>query len=256
MADTREVVIELKSVTKALDNRKVLSDLSFSVFRGETFILAGPSGVGKSVTLKHIVRLMDPDAGTVLVGGNDVGALDRAGLSRMRERFGVLFKSSGLLASMNVYDNVALPLRERSALTEDEIRERIEEKLAVVGLHDVGDRMPSDLSGGMRKRVGLARAIAMDPELVLYDEPTTGIDPITADAIDNLILDTRRQFGVTSVIVTHDVASALKVGTLISLLVEGRIIFSGNPEELKNTDNPYVRQFLEGSAEGPHKVYF
>ena len=251
-----DAIIQLENLYKSFGDERVLTGLDLSVPRGETLVIMGRSGAGKSVILKHMVGLMSPDRGEVYFDGHRLEALKRGELERMRKRMGMLFQGAALFDSMTVAQNVSLALRKHTRMSEEEIHTVVTAKLAAVGLSGVGEKMPAELSGGMRKRVGLARAIAMDPELVLYDEPTTGIDPITADAIDNLILDTRRQFGVTSVIVTHDVASALKVGTLISLLVEGRIIFSGNPEELKNTDNPYVRQFLEGSAEGPHKVYF
>lgn len=251
-----DAIIQLENLYKSFGDERVLTGLDLSVPRGETLVIMGRSGAGKSVILKHMVGLMSPDRGEVYFDGHRLNTLKRAELERMRKRMGMLFQGAALFDSMTVAQNVSLSLRRHTRMSEEEIRTVVTAKLVAVGLSGVEEKMPAELSGGMRKRVGLARAIAMDPELVLYDEPTTGIDPITADAINNLILDTRRQFGVTSVIVTHDVASALKVGTLISLLVEGRIIFSGNPEEVQNTDNPYVRQFLEGSAEGPHKLYF
>ena len=234
----------------------MLSDLSLSVPRGETLVIMGRSGAGKSVILKHMVGLLNPDRGAVLFDGRRLDRMRRAELQQARKRMGMLFQSSALFDSMTVAENVSLGLRKHTRLGEKEIAAKVEAKLAAVGLAGIEQKMPAELSGGMRKRVGLARAIAMDPELILYDEPTTGLDPITADAINNLIIETRDKFGVTSVVVTHDVNTVLKVGSTVSLLNEGKIIFSGTPAELKSTDNPYVRQFLEGRAEGPIKVHF
>ena len=249
-------IVQLEDVYKRFGEEKVLTGLNLSVPRGETLVIMGRSGAGKSVILKHMVGLMRPDRGRVYFDGTRLDTLKRAELQQVRKRMGMLFQGAALFDSMTVAENVSLGLRKHTRLSESEILEVVKAKLSAVGLSGVEEKTPAELSGGMRKRVGLARAIAMDPEVVLYDEPTTGIDPITADSINNLILDTRRQFGVTSVVVTHDVASALKVGTVISLLVDGRIIFSGSPDEVKSTDNPYVRQFLEGSAEGPHEINF
>jgi len=249
-------IVQLADVYKRFGEEKVLTGLNLSVPRGETLVIMGRSGAGKSVILKHMVGLMRPDRGRVYFDGTRLDTLKRAELQQVRKRMGMLFQGAALFDSMTVAENVSLGLRKHTRLSESEILEVVKAKLSAVGLSGVEEKTPAELSGGMRKRVGLARAIAMDPEVVLYDEPTTGIDPITADSINNLILDTRRQFGVTSVVVTHDVASALKVGTVISLLVDGRIIFSGSPDEVKSTDNPYVRQFLEGSAEGPHEINF
>ncbi len=248
-------IVQLANIYKSFGDEHVLAGLNLSVPRGETLVIMGRSGAGKSVILKHMVGLMTPDRGEVYFDGRRLDRLKHAELQQVRRRMGMLFQGAALFDSMTVAENVSLGLRKHTRMSEGEIREVVIAKLAAVGLSGVEEKMPAELSGGMRKRVGLARAIAMDPELVLYDEPTTGIDPITADAIKNLILDTRRQFGVTSVVVTHDVSNALKLGTLISLLVDGRIIFSGTSGELKSTDNPYVRQFLEGSAKGPFRVH-
>lgn len=248
-------IVQLANIYKRLGDEQVLAGLNLSVPRGETLVIMGRSGAGKSVILKHMIGLMAPDRGEVYFDGRRLDTLKHAELQQVRRRIGMLFQGAALFDSMTVAENVSLGLRKHTRMSEGEIREVVRAKLAAVGLSGVEEKMPAELSGGMRKRVGLARAIAMDPELVLYDEPTTGIDPITADAIKNLILDTQRQFGVTSVVVTHDVSNALKLGTLISLLVDGRIIFSGTSGEVKSTDNPYVRQFLEGSAEGPFRVH-
>lgn len=248
-------IVQLANIYKRFGDEQVLAGLNLSVPRGETLVIMGRSGAGKSVILKHMIGLMAPDRGEVYFDGRRLDTLKHAELQQVRRRIGMLFQGAALFDSMTVAENVSLGLRKHTRMSEGEIREVVRAKLAAVGLSGVEEKMPAELSGGMRKRVGLARAIAMDPELVLYDEPTTGIDPITADAIKNLILDTQRQFGVTSVVVTHDVSNALKLGTLISLLVDGRIIFSGTSGEVKSTDNPYVRQFLEGSAEGPFRVH-
>ena len=248
-------IVQLANIYKRFGDEQVLAGLNLSVPRGETLVIMGRSGAGKSVILKHMIGLMAPDRGEVYFDGRQLDTLKHAELQQVRRRIGMLFQGAALFDSMTVAENVSLGLRKHTRMSEGEIREVVRAKLAAVGLSGVEEKIPAELSGGMRKRVGLARAIAMDPELVLYDEPTTGIDPITADAIKNLILDTRRQFGVTSVVVTHDVSNALKLGTLISLLVDGRIIFSGTSGEVKSTDNPYVRQFLEGSAEGPFRVH-
>lgn len=244
-------LIELKSIYKSLGGLQVLDDLNLAIDRGETLVIMGRSGAGKSVILKHIIGLMKPDNGQVLFDGRRLDNLSRPQLNEVRKHFGMLFQASALFDSMSVGGNVSAALRRLTTMTPEQIRGVVAAKLEAVGLAGIEDKMPDALSGGMRKRVGLARAIAMDPEVVLYDEPTTGLDPITADQINDLILETRRRFGVTSIVVTHDVTSALKVGTRICLLVNGNINFSGRPEELRNTDNPYVRQFLESRAEGP-----
>ena len=246
-------LIELKSIYKNLGGLQVLDDLNLTIDRGETLVIFGRSGVGKSVILKHIIGLMKPDSGQVIFDGQRLDTLSRPRLNEVRKHFGMLFQGNALFDSMSVGGNVSAALRRHKKLTPEQIRRVVAAKLEAVGLTGIEDKMPNELSGGMRKRVGLARAIAMDPEVVLYDEPTTGLDPITADQINDLILETRRKFGVTSVVVTHDVTSALKVGTLICLLVNGKINFTGRPEDVKNTDNPYVCQFLETQAGGPSR---
>ncbi|MBN2288108.1 MAG: ABC transporter ATP-binding protein [Candidatus Glassbacteria bacterium] len=244
-------LIELKSVCKSLGGQRVLDRLDLAIDRGETLVIMGRSGAGKSVILKHIIGLMKPDSGEVLFDGQRIDTLSRHQLNETRKRFGMLFQGSALFDSMSVQENVCAALRRHKKLSPGEVRRIVAAKLEAVGLSGIEEKMPDELSGGMRKRVGLARAIAMDPEVVLYDEPTTGLDPITAHQINDLILQTRSQFGVTSVVVTHDVTNALKVGTRVCLLVNGKINFSGRPDEVRNTDNPYVRQFLEARGVGP-----
>jgi phospholipid/cholesterol/gamma-HCH transport system ATP-binding protein len=244
-------LIELKSICRSLGGQQVLDNLELTIGRGETLVIMGRSGAGKSVILKHIIGLMQPDSGEVLFDSLRIDNLSRHRLNEVRKRFGMLFQGSALFDSMTVGENVSAGLSHHTRMSPGEIRRIVAEKLEAVGLSGIENKTPVELSGGMRKRVGLARAIAMDPEVVLYDEPTTGLDPITADQINELILETRRQFGVTSIVVTHDIISALKVGTRICLLVNGKITFSGQPEEARKTDNPYVRQFLESRADGP-----
>ena len=249
-----ESIIRMHGVTKVLDRMKVLDGLDLDIHRGETIVVIGPSGCGKSVLLKHITGLMKPDSGEILFENEDITRFNRKKLFQMRMHFGMLFQSSALFDSMSVGENVGLALRKHTGMGEEEIREVVCGKLRLVGLTDVYDKYPAELSGGMKKRVGLARAVVMNPDVVLYDEPTTGLDPIMADVINELIRDLQSELKITSVIVTHDIKSAYKVGDHISMLHGGKIIFSGSPEEVRVTDNQIVRQFIEGRAEGPIKA--
>jgi phospholipid/cholesterol/gamma-HCH transport system ATP-binding protein len=194
--------------------------------------------------MKHIIGLLKPDRGQVFVEGEDVVPLDDLEMERVRRKFGMVFQGAALFDSMTVYENVAFPLREHAKLSESEMRKRVEEKLAIVGLHDVADRYPADLSGGMRKRVGLARAIVRDPKIVLYDEPTTGLDPITTDYVDDMILTAKAKLGVTSLVISHDVASAFKVADQIAFLSEGKIVAHAPPAEMRGSTHPAVKLFL------------
>ena len=241
-------IIELRGVRKSLGGQTVLAGVDLAIEHGETVVIMGRSGAGKSVILKHMVGLMKPDGGEIYFDGQRLDVMDRHRLQETRKRTGMLFQGAALFDSMSVGENVALGLRKHTRLADEEIRRIAEEKLAAVGLEGTSGKMPAELSGGMRKRVGLARAIAMDPEVVYYDEPTTGLDPITADAINDLILSTRHSLGVTGVVVTHDVASALKVGTRICLLEKGMIVFDGTPEDVLRSDHPVMQQFLAGTA--------
>ncbi len=242
-------IIELSGVCKSLGGQPVLHGLDLRVERGETVVIMGRSGAGKSVILKHMVGLMAPDSGEVAFDGHRLDSLSRAELRELRKRMGMLFQGAALFDSMSVGGNISLGLRKHTRLGNTEIEQVVERKLAVVGLSGTAAKMPAALSGGMRKRVGLARAIAMDPEVVFYDEPTTGLDPITADSINELILSTRNSLGATAIVVTHDVASALKVGTRICLLSGGRIVFEGTPEQVRVTGHPEMKQFLAGTAD-------
>ncbi|MDZ8119727.1 ABC transporter ATP-binding protein [Pontiella agarivorans] len=238
-------MIRFDQVTKKLGSRNVLDGVSFEVGEGETFVVVGLSGAGKSVTLKHMIRLMLPDSGTVSIDGEIINDLNRRSLRSVREKFGVLFQSAALLQWMSVRDNVALPLREHTKLEDAEILQRVDEKLELLGLGDAGDKFPSDISGGMQKRAGLARAIIMDPKIVLYDEPTSGLDPVTSRRIDDLIVDMRKKLGITSVVVTHDLHSALAIGSRIMMLHQGRIVENAAPADFIRSKNETVQSFLE-----------
>lgn len=247
-------MIELIDLYKSFGSNKVLRGASLTIRKGETLTIIGRSGVGKSVMLKHIVRLLEPDSGQVLIDGENILNLNRRRLMEFRRRFGMLFQGSALFDSMTVDENIGLALREHTDIPEPEICKIVTEKLRLVGLKDVENIKPAELSGGMKKRVGLARAISMDPEFILYDEPTTGLDPIMADAINDLIIRMREELNVTSICVTHDMVSAYKISDRIAMIYEGEIIFTGTPDEVRNTDNPVVQQFIQGKAEGPIKA--
>ncbi len=250
-----EAVIELKRVSKAFGDRKVLEGLDLSIRRGETYVIIGRSGMGKSTVLKQMAGLATPDAGEVRVFGRSVQALGEEDLNDLRKKMGFVFQYAALFDSLDVYGNIAFRLLRDFRMPESQARKIVAEKLKLVGLDpDTADRMPSELSGGMRKRVGLARAIAVDPELILYDEPTSGLDPITSQAINLLILDMQKKLKVTSVVVTHDMASAYQVANRIGMLYDGKIIGEGSPQDVKATTNPYLRQFITGSVDGPMSV--
>lgn len=238
-------MIRFDNVTRRLGNRTVLDEVSFTIEKGETFFIVGSSGAGKSVSLKHMVRLLTPDSGHVWVGDECVSEATGRDLERIRARFGVLFQSAALLEWMTAGENVGLPLREHTRKPDSEIDAIALEKLAMVGLEDAFDKYPSELSGGMRKRVGLARAIITNPDVLLYDEPTSGLDPVTSRTIDRLIDDLRKQLGVTSVVVTHDLHSALSIGTRIGVLNQGRMVEIAAPEQFVKSRNNFVRSFLE-----------
>ncbi len=237
--------IRFERVVKRLGGRVVLDDVSLEVQRGEVFVIVGASGSGKSVTLKHMVRLLTPDEGRVWVGNDCISEARGRRLAELRDRFGVLFQSAALLQWMTVEDNVALPLREKTRLSEPEIKTRVHAQLAALGLDDAADKYPADLSGGMQKRVGLARAMILNPEIILYDEPTSGLDPVTSRRIDELILDLRRRHGITSVVVTHDLHSALGIASRIAVIHQGRIVEVSAPAAFLRSENEIVQAFLE-----------
>ena len=238
-------MIRFDDLYKGFDGTPVLVGLSLTVQDRETVVIIGGSGTGKSVALKHVVGLLQPDAGDVIVDGRAVSALDRDGLTALRREIGFVFQFAALFDSMTVSDNVALGLRRRG-LPDDELAARVREALALVDLTGADDRYPAELSGGMRKRVGIARAIALRPRYILYDEPTTGLDPITSAVIDQLMVRTREHLGVTGIVVTHDMRSAYTVGDRIAMLYEGKIRQVGTVAQIQETDDPVVRQFIEG----------
>ena len=238
-------MIRFEDLHKSFGGTPVLDGLSLTVEDRETVVIIGYSGTGKSVALKHVVGLLQPDAGDVIVDGRAVSTLDRDALTALRREIGFVFQFAALFDSMSVFDNVALGLRRRD-LTDDDIAQRVREALALVDLTGAEERLPAELSGGMRKRVGIARAIALRPRYILYDEPTTGLDPVTSAVIDQLMVRTREHLGVTGVVVTHDMRSAYTVGDRIAMLYEGKIRQVGTVAEIQETEDPVVRQFIEG----------
>ena len=242
-------MIEFRDLHKSFGPQPVLAGLSLKIADAETLVIIGYSGTGKSVALKHIVGLLQPDAGDVIVDGQAVSTLDRDDLTTLRHGIGYVFQFAALFDSMNVADNLALGLRRRRGLSDEEIDDRVREALALVDLSGTEERLPAELSGGMRKRVGIARAIALRPRYILYDEPTTGLDPVTSAVIDRLMVRTREHLGVTGVVVTHDMRSAYTVGDRIAMLYEGRIRQVGTVAEIQETEDPVVRQFIEGRPE-------
>jgi phospholipid/cholesterol/gamma-HCH transport system ATP-binding protein len=241
-------MIEFKNVHKAFGPKQVLRGFSLQVNEGETMVIIGYSGTGKSVAIKHIVGLLEPDEGEVWVDGLRVDQLSRKDLYALRGRIGYVFQFAALFDSMTIGENVAMGLRKQGELSESEITTRVDEALSLVDLPDVKGRMPSELSGGMRKRVGIARAIALRPKYILYDEPTTGLDPVTSATIDALMVRMREQLGVTGIVITHDMRSAYTVGTRIAMLYEGQVRAVGTVAEIQHSSDPLVRQFIEGRA--------
>jgi phospholipid/cholesterol/gamma-HCH transport system ATP-binding protein len=244
-------MIEIRGLSKRFGKKVVLDGLDLTVPRGKNTVVIGGSGTGKSVLLKCVVGLLRPDEGEIRIDGEDITRMDEEDLVRVRQKFGMLFQGAALFDSLDVGDNVAFALRRLQKLPEPRIREVVEEKLSMVGLWEIQRLMPAELSGGMKKRVGLARAIASEPDILLYDEPTTGLDPIMADVINDLIVSLRERLGVTSIAITHDMASAYKIADQIAMLYKGRIIEVGTPDEIRNTPNPVVAQFVQGRAHGP-----
>jgi phospholipid/cholesterol/gamma-HCH transport system ATP-binding protein len=243
-------MIRIRGLRKKLGDKQVLDGVDLDVPTGCTLVVLGRSGTGKSVLLKHIIGLMHPDEGTIEVDGELLTGRNEHDLNEIRKRFGMLFQSAALFDSLTVGENIALPLREHTRLDAAEISRRVSERLDWVGMSGVEDMKPSSLSGGMRKRVGLARAIAMDPAYILYDEPTTGLDPIMSDVISRLIRSLQARIGVTSVVVTHDLRCAFHVGDWLAMLHEGRVAFTGTPSEAQETKDEEVRRFIEGTSEG------
>lgn len=238
-------MIRFEQVTKRFGSRSVLDEVDLEIQKGETFVIVGSSGAGKSVTLKHMVRLLSPDSGKVWIGDDVVSEARGDKLAAIRSRFGVLFQSGALMQWMSAGGNVGLPLREHSDRTPEEVEEISREKLKMVGLEEAYEKYPADLSGGMRKRVGLARAIVTDPEIILYDEPTSGLDPVTSRTIDRLISGLQQELGVTSVVVTHDLHSALAIASRIAMLHDGKVVEIAAPNDFVQSKNEVVQSFLE-----------
>jgi phospholipid/cholesterol/gamma-HCH transport system ATP-binding protein len=248
-------MITVENLHKRFGDLEVLSGVDLDIQSGESVVVIGQSGCGKSVLLKHIIALLQPDEGRVVVDDKDVFDLKHLDLMEFRKRVGVLFQSGALFDSMSVAENIGFCLKETLHLKPDRIRHIVEEKLSLVGLDDIGHKMPSEISGGMKKRVALARAIATEPDIILYDEPTTGLDPISADMINELIVNINKKLGVTSIAVTHDMASAYKIADRIIMLYGGKMVWDGTPDQIKQTNDPVVKQFITGSSIGPISVH-
>ena len=248
-------MIEVIDLYKTFGGKKVLQGMNLTVDRGEIVVVIGQSGSGKSVLIKHMIGLLKPDSGEIRIDGIDICCLMEEEFFKLRRRFGMLFQAAALFDSLTVGQNVGFGLERYTDMLPDERDEIITESLAKVGLRGVEDLMPYELSGGMKKRVGLARAIAYRPEIILYDEPSTGIDPIRADAINDLIIQMKEDLGVTSVVITHDMVSAYKIADKIAMLYEGKIIEEGTPDDIENSKNEIVQQFIHGKAQGPIKEF-
>ena len=246
-----EKVIEVTDLVKAFDSRRVLDGVTLHVCKGETLVIIGGSGCGKSTLLRHMIGSYMPNSGSVKIFGKELTTADEATLNAIRLRTGVLFQSGALYNSMTVAENVALPMREHTDLADDIIRIMVKMKLELVGLREFDDLIPAQISGGMKKRVGLARAIALDPEILFYDEPTAGLDPIVAGVIDVLMMDLSRKLGVTSVVVTHDMNSAFKIANRMVMLYQGVVVAQGTPDEIRNSSDERVKQFVTGAPDGP-----
>ncbi|MDI6781633.1 MAG: ABC transporter ATP-binding protein [bacterium] len=244
-------MINIIDVWKGFGSNKVLKGVTLKIEKGQTMVIIGRSGCGKSVLLKHIIGLMKPERGKIEVFDNDITRMNEEGMQTIRKRFGMLFQGAALFDSLNVAENVGFFLFEHTSMKKNEIMRIVSEKLKLVGLSGIEHLMPSDLSGGMKKRVGLARAIAASPEIILYDEPTTGLDPILAANINKLIKELQAKLSLTSIVVTHDMTSAYAIADRMAMIYDGKIIEVGTPEKIRNTNNPIVQQFITGSAEGP-----
>ncbi|MBF0494746.1 MAG: ABC transporter ATP-binding protein [Candidatus Omnitrophica bacterium] len=250
-AEKDEVVIEVKDLVRKFGDRVVLNGINIKIRKGEIFVIMGGSGCGKSTLLRHIIGNLKPTSGQIFLMGKDIASAEEAALNEIRKKIGMSFQSSALFDSMTVGENVSLPLREHTKLNKNVIEIMVKMKLELVGLRGFEDLLPSEISGGMKKRVGLARAIAMDPQIVFYDEPTAGLDPIMSSVIDKLIVDLSNKLSMTSVVVTHDMKSVMAIADRIAMLYEGRVLEIGTPDEIKNSKNPLVKQFINGSFDGP-----
>lgn len=247
-------MIVLENLSKSFNGVKVLNGLDMTFDERKITVVIGRSGGGKSVMLKHIVGLMKPDSGRVLINGLDINTLKKKEINEIRKKFGMVFQDGALLDSLNVFDNVAFPLRSHLKIRESEIKERVFSMLEDVGLAGQERKMPSEISGGMRKRVGVARALMLNPEIMLFDEPTSGLDPIMSDVINTLITSVHSKFKFTGVIISHDIIGAYKTADVVAMLYEGKIIESAIPEIFRDSSNPIVKQFISGSMEGPISI--
>ena len=247
----QEKVIIVKGLKKSFGTRTILKDISFEVAKAETLVILGGSGCGKSTLLRCLIGACVPDTGSVHIFGKDITRISEQELDKIRLRFGIVFQTGALYNSMTVGENVALLLIEHTNLSRNIINIMVKMKLELVGLRDFEDLLPAQISGGMQKRVALARAVALDPEILFYDEPTSGLDPIVASVIDKLIMDLSKKLGVTSVVVTHNMESAFKIADRIIVLYDGNIIQEGSAEEIRNSSNEFVQQFISGSPDGP-----
>jgi phospholipid/cholesterol/gamma-HCH transport system ATP-binding protein len=239
-----EPMIDVRELWKSFNGNQVLKGVDLKVWPGTTTVILGGSGSGKTVLMKHIMGLFKPDRGEVIVDGENITRMDRRELSRFRTRMGMVFQSSALFDSLTVFENVAFPLREHTKLPEEEIEALVKDKLAVVELYGVEQKYPAELSGGMRKRVALARAIVREPKLVLYDEPTTGLDPLTTESVDEMIIGARTKLGVTSVVISHDIGSTFHIADHVAMLHDGRIVEEGPPDKVRHSQEPHTRHFL------------
>ncbi|WCL50946.1 ABC transporter ATP-binding protein [Leptospira sp. GIMC2001] len=246
-----KIIVEMKKVHKSFGSRHILKGMDLQVRQGETMVILGPSGTGKSVSLKHITGLLEPDSGDCYVFGQKISGESDDAKSKLRARMGVLFQSGALINWLSVYDNVALPLREHKLANEKEIDRLVMEKLKWLDLIPAKDTLPSNISGGMKKRAGLARALTTNPEIVMYDEPTSGLDPVMSNVINELIIRLKKELGLTSIVVTHDMSSAYMIADRISFIYEGQVIMCGTVEEIQNSPNPLIQQFIHGRTKGP-----
>ncbi len=250
-----EIVIKADNVVKSFGDRTILDGISLEIYKGETFVIMGGSGCGKSTFLRHVIGSLKPDSGKIFLLGKDLSKIDENEMDKVRMKIGMCFQSSALFDSMTVGDNVSIGLREHTKLDKSVIDIVVKMKLEMVGLRGFENLMPSALSGGMRKRVGLARAISMDPEIVFYDEPTAGLDPIVAGVIDKLIVDLSKKLNITSVVVTHDMKSVFSIADRVAMFYEGKVLEIGTPEEMKRSKNPMIQQFTSGSPDGPIRFF-
>ncbi len=251
MADMSGPIIQVEGLSKSFGQVPILKDLSLDIERDRITFIIGHSGAGKSVLLKLILGLIKPDEGRILVDGQNIVKFGERRLDRLRRRFGFLFQNAALFDSITIGENIAFPLRVHARLKDKEIWEKVRQKMDMVGLGEIQDRMPSEISGGMRKRVGLARALILEPEILLFDEPTTSLDPILAEVVDDLIFETQKHIGVTSIVVSHDIPAALRIANKIAMIYDGSIRAYTDSIELQTLDDPVVQQFLKGESEGP-----